>query len=196
MESVKIAVSTNGPTLDDTVNPRFGRAPGFLIVDSQTLEFSYLDNGLSQTMSQGAGIQAAQNVAESGATVVLTGYVGPKAFTALEAANVQIGQDVENMSVRKAIEEFNNGNITIASSPNSAGKSGMGGGTQNAGQSAAQSSGMEAGRGAGQGGGMGAGRGAGQGRGMGGGRGAGQGGGMGGGRCGGQGGGRKGGGRW
>ena len=192
MESIKIAVSTNGPTLDDTVNPRFGRAPGFLIVDSQTLEFSYLDNGLSQTMAQGAGIQAAQNLAGSGATVVLTGYVGPKAFTAptvvltgyvgpkaftaLEAANVRVGQDVENMTVRKAIEEFNNGNITIASSPNSAGKSGMGGAAQNTGQNAAQASGMGAGRGAG--------------------RGAGQGGGMGGGRCGGQGGGRKGGGRW
>jgi len=183
MESVKIAISTNGPTLDDTVNPRFGRAPGFLIVDSQSLEFSYLDNGLSQTMSQGAGIQAAQNVAGSGAQVVLTGYVGPKAFTALEAANVQIGQDVENMTVRQAVEEFNKGNITIASSPNSQGKSGM----------SATAQAPQQPQGAGAGAGRGAGAGMGAGRGMGGGRGQG---GQGGGRCGGQGGGRRGGGRF
>lgn len=180
MESIKIAISTNGPTLDDTVNPRFGRAPGFLIVDSQSLEFTYLDNGLSQTMSQGAGIQAAQNVAGSGAQVVLTGYVGPKAFTALEAAKVQIGQDVENMTVRKAVEEFNSGNITIASSPNSQGKSGMSGDAAQAPQQA-----QGAGRGQGGGGGQGGGRGQG---------------GQGGGRCGGQGGGqgsgRRGGGRF
>ncbi|MCT4536317.1 NifB/NifX family molybdenum-iron cluster-binding protein [Halodesulfovibrio sp.] len=176
MESVKLAISTNGPTLDDTVNPRFGRAPGFLIVDSQSLEFSYLDNGLSQTMSQGAGIQAAQNVAGSGAQVVLTGYVGPKAFTALEAAHVQVGQDVENMTVRKAVEEFNNGKITLAASPNAEGKSGMDGGATQAPQQT-QNAGNCNGAGRGQGGG-----GRGQGRGMG----RGQGGGQGGGRCGGQ----------
>lgn len=170
MESIKIAISTNGPTLDDTVNPRFGRAPGFLIVDSQSLDFTYLDNGLSQTMAQGAGIQAAQNVAGSGAKVVLTGYVGPKAFTALEAANIQVGQDVENMTVRQAVEEFNKGKITVASSPNAQGKSGMGGGAAQAPQQP---------QGAGPG--------------MGGGRGQG---GQGGGRCGGQGGGRRGGGRF
>ncbi|MFA9393386.1 MAG: NifB/NifX family molybdenum-iron cluster-binding protein [Halodesulfovibrio sp.] len=185
MESIKIAISTNGPTLDDTVNPRFGRAPGFLIVDSQSLEFTYLDNGLSQTMSQGAGIQAAQNVAGSGAQVVLTGYVGPKAFTALEAAKVQIGQDVENMTVRKAVEEFNSGNITIASTPNSQGKSGMGGG---AAQSTQQAQPTQPAPGAGQGAGRGQGGG---GRGQGG-----QGGGRCGGQGGGQGGGRKGGGRF
>lgn len=193
MESTTLAISTNGPTLDDTVNPRFGRAPGFLIVDSQSLEFSYLDNGLSQTMAQGAGIQAAQNVAGSGAKVVLTGYVGPKAFTALEAANVQVGQDVENMTVRQAIEEFNKGNITIASSPNSQGKSGMGGGTAQASQpapSAQAEQSCQQGQGAGRGQG-------GAGRGQGGaGRGQGQRGGQGSGRCGGQGGGRRGGGRF
>ena len=68
-----IAITSEAPSLDSLVDPRFGRAAGFLIVDADTMEFEYVDNGNAQTMSQGAGIQAAENVAQSGATVVLTG---------------------------------------------------------------------------------------------------------------------------
>jgi signal transduction histidine kinase len=50
---MKIAVSATGKTLDSAVDPRFGRAAGFIIVDPQTLEFEYLDNGASQAMAQG-----------------------------------------------------------------------------------------------------------------------------------------------
>ena len=90
----KIAVSCGAPDLDDLVESRFGRAAGFMIVDPETLEFEYLDNGASQAMARGAGIQAAENVARSGAKMVLTGYVGPKAFQTLQAAGVRIGQNI------------------------------------------------------------------------------------------------------
>jgi predicted DNA-binding protein (UPF0251 family)/predicted Fe-Mo cluster-binding NifX family protein len=114
----KIAISSEGPVLDDLLDPRFGRAAGFIIVDPQSLSFEYIDNGQSQTMSQGAGIQAAENVARAGVKAVLTGYVGPKAFMALDRAGIQVAQNLENMTVREAIERFNQGNVTWASSPN------------------------------------------------------------------------------
>jgi len=114
----KIAVSCEEPSLDSLVDPRFGRAAGFLIVDPDTLEFSYVDNGSSQAMSQGAGIQAAETVCRSGAKVVLTGYVGPKAFQALFAAGIKIGQNLENITVRQAIEKFNAGEVDMATAPN------------------------------------------------------------------------------
>ena len=117
----KIAVSCDGPGLDDPVESRFGRAAGFMIVDPETLEFEYLDNGSSQAMARGAGIQAAENVARSGAKVVLTGYVGPKAFQTLQAAGVQIGQNMENLTVREAVERYKTGQIEIAQEPNSMG---------------------------------------------------------------------------
>ena len=47
----KVAVSSEGPSLDDMVDPRFGRAGGFVIVNPETMETSYLDNGASQTMA-------------------------------------------------------------------------------------------------------------------------------------------------
>jgi predicted DNA-binding protein (UPF0251 family)/predicted Fe-Mo cluster-binding NifX family protein len=110
----KIAVSCEGPTLDDAVDPRFGRAAGFMVVDTDTMEFEYLDNGASQARAQGAGIQAAETVAQSGAGAVLTGYVGPKAFQALAAAGVRIAQDLDNMTVRAAVEKFKTGEVVWA----------------------------------------------------------------------------------
>lgn len=114
----KIAITSEGPTLDDAVDPRFGRAAGFIVVDPQTLEFEYVDNGASQTMAQGAGIQAAENIVRAGAKVLLTGYVGPKAFLALEAANIKVAQNLESMTVRQAVERYQKGEVAWAAAPN------------------------------------------------------------------------------
>ena len=113
-----IAITSEAPSLDSPVDPRFGRAAGFLIVDADTMEFKYVENGKAQTMSQGAGIQAAENVAQSGATVILTGYVGPKAFQALSAVGIQVGQNLDNMTVRQAIERYTSGKVDFATQPN------------------------------------------------------------------------------
>ncbi len=114
----KIAITSEGPTLDDALDSRFGRAAGFIVVDPQTLEFEYVDNGASQAMAQGAGIQAAENIARAGAKALLTGYVGPKAFMALQAAGIKVGQNLENMTVRQAVERFNSGQVEWAGAPN------------------------------------------------------------------------------
>lgn len=114
----KIAVTSEGPGLDDALDTRFGRAAGFIIVDPKTLEFEYFDNGSSQAMAQGAGIQAAEHVVNSGANIVLTGYVGPKAFRALAAAGIKVSQNLENMTVRQAIEVFTSGSVDWAKQPN------------------------------------------------------------------------------
>ena len=114
----KIAVSCESPSLDSPVDPRFGRAAGFLVVDPETMTFDYLDNGGSQTMAQGAGIQAAETVARSGAKLVLSGIVGPKEFQALAAADIKIGQNLNGLTVKEAIERFKNGDVEIASQPN------------------------------------------------------------------------------
>ncbi len=110
----KIAVSSEGPTLDDAVDPRFGRAGGFLIVDTETMETHYLDNGSAQAASRGAGYQAAELVAGAGAEVVLSGRVGPKAFDALKTAGIQVGQECDRMTVREAVEKFQKGQITLS----------------------------------------------------------------------------------
>ncbi len=114
----KIAITSEGPTLDDALDPRFGRAAGFIVVDPQTLEFQYVDNGACQARAQGAGIQAAEIIARTGAGALLTGYVGPKAFTALQAAGIKVGQNLDNMTVRQAVERFKSGQVEWAAAPN------------------------------------------------------------------------------
>lgn len=107
----KIAISSEGPTLEDKVDPRFGRAAGFIIADPEDMTSTYIDNGTGQARAQGAGIQAAETVAEHDVSAILTGYVGPKAFQALSAAGIKVAQDLGNISVKEAIELYNQGNI-------------------------------------------------------------------------------------
>lgn len=114
----KIAITSEGPSLDDQVDARFGRAAGFVVVDLETMQTQYIDNGQSQVLAQGAGIQAAELIARAGAGCLLTGFVGPKAFQALAAAGIRIGQNLEGMTVREAVERFKTGRVQIAAGPN------------------------------------------------------------------------------
>lgn len=115
----KIAITSEGPGLDDLVDPRFGRAAGFLIVDLENMNTIYIDNGQTQVMSQGAGIQAAQLVAGAGVECVLSGFVGPKAFQALSAVKIKVVQNLDGgVTVREAVEKFKRGALEFSEGPN------------------------------------------------------------------------------
>jgi len=115
----KIAITSEGPSLDDLVDPRFGRAAGFVVVDLESMETRYIDNGRTQVMAQGAGIQAAELVAGAGVGCVLSGYVGLKAFRALSAARIKVVQNLEEgMTVRQAVELFQTEGVQFANGPN------------------------------------------------------------------------------
>lgn len=113
----RIAITSEGPTLTDAVDPRFGRAGGFVVVELATGAATYVDNGSSQVLAQGAGIQAAENLVKAGAQALLTGHVGPKAFTALKAAGVKMVQGVENMTVGEAVAKFKAAEFTYSDAP-------------------------------------------------------------------------------
>ena len=85
-----IAVTAQGKDLAGEVDPRFGRAKHFLLVDSETMDFQVAENHQSLNLPQGAGIQTAQNVANHEPKVVLTGNCGPKAFKTLQAAGIKV----------------------------------------------------------------------------------------------------------
>jgi predicted DNA-binding protein (UPF0251 family)/predicted Fe-Mo cluster-binding NifX family protein len=124
-EMHKIAVSSEGPDLDGPIDPRFGRAAGFVIIDPDTMASEYVDNAASQGMAQGAGIQTAELMTRHEVGVVLTGYVGPKAFQALSAAGIKIGQNLEELSVRQAVEKYKAGQVAMAGGPNRGGAGGQ-----------------------------------------------------------------------
>ena len=68
---MKIAVTSRGAELDSEVDPRFGRARYFVIVDTDTGESRAVDNEQNLNAAQGAGIQAAQLVATQGVEALL-----------------------------------------------------------------------------------------------------------------------------
>lgn len=113
---MKVAVSSQGVNLDSQVDPRFGRCPYFVIVDTDTMEFETLQNTFAMTAG-GAGIQTAQMLANKGVEVVLTGSCGPNAYQTLFAAGVQVVIGVAG-TVRNAIEQFKAGQLPFASAPN------------------------------------------------------------------------------
>jgi predicted Fe-Mo cluster-binding NifX family protein len=100
----KICVTAKGPDLEAEVDPNFGRAAYFLIVDPNTLEFKSFGNPHSQA-GHGAGIQSAQFVAGQSVSAVLTGQVGPNAQQVLESAGIRVIA-VQGCSVGEAVSEL------------------------------------------------------------------------------------------
>jgi len=152
---MKICVTSNGPTMDASVDPRFGRCQYFVFVDSETMEHEAMPNpGIGA--SSGAGIQAAQTIADKGVGVVITGQVGPNAIQTLGAANISIVTGASG-TISDAIEQYKSGRLQAAPAAPGAPATGMPG--------AGMGRGM--GRGGGRGGGRGMGGGMGRGMGMG-----------------------------
>jgi predicted Fe-Mo cluster-binding NifX family protein len=114
---MKVAVTSKGVILDSEVDPRFGRAPYIMVVDTETMKFEAMDNSVNVNAFKGAGIQAATMVCEKGAEVLMTGYCGPKAFTTLQAGGVKVVNDVTG-TIRDAIAALKVGKVTYATSAN------------------------------------------------------------------------------
>ncbi len=110
--------------LESQIDPRFGRCPYFVIVDSETMEFEAVLNTASGSMS-GAGIQAAQIVASKGTEVLITGNVGPNAFQALSAAGIKVVTGAFG-TVREVVEKYKDRGLKETNSPTVRGHFGMG----------------------------------------------------------------------
>ncbi len=151
---MKIAVCSSGNTLESLADPRFGRCAYFMIVDTETFEFSASQNP-GVMSAQGAGIQAAQVVSSHGVSAVIAGNFGPNAYTALSAAGIHTYTGASG-TVKNAVEQLKNGQLQEVVAPTVVAHSGMG---------AAPGQGLGQGQGMGRGAGMGRGGGGGRGRG-------------------------------
>lgn len=122
---MKVAVSSNGDDLSAQVSPVFGRCSYYLFVDTESMEFEAVANPAISAPG-GAGIQAAQFIANQGAKAVLTGNVGPNAFNVLQAAGVQIFT-VTSGTVKEAVEAYKEGGLQAIAGPSAGPYAGMGG---------------------------------------------------------------------
>jgi predicted Fe-Mo cluster-binding NifX family protein len=113
---MKIAITSAGKTLDSQVDSRFGRAAHIIIIDTETMDFSVLENE-NAAAGGGAGINTAKAVIDADAKTVLTGNCGPNAGRTLNAAGIKLYTGITG-TVAEAVELFKNGKLTEASGPN------------------------------------------------------------------------------
>ena len=108
-KKMKIILPVEEKSLDALVCPSFGRTPFFLLFNTENGEHEFLDN--SAAMSQGgAGIKAAQMLADHGAEVVITYRCGENAAEVLNAAAIKIFK-AQNVSVKENIARFKEGSL-------------------------------------------------------------------------------------
>lgn len=114
---MRIAITSKGKDMDAEVDPRFGRARYLIVFDTGSGAFSTLDNLEGLNAAQGAGVQAGQAVANSGAEALITGNCGPKAFSVLRSAGVKVYIGASG-TVRQAIKAHDAGELSLADAPN------------------------------------------------------------------------------
>ena len=107
---MNIAITSEGKDLDSKVDPRFGRAAYFIIVDPETLAFEVVENSQNLNLPQGAGIQAGKTIVDHKVDVLLTGNCGPKAFKVLQTAGVKVMTGVSGQ-VKDALLQYKNNEL-------------------------------------------------------------------------------------
>ncbi|MGQ9508272.1 MAG: NifB/NifX family molybdenum-iron cluster-binding protein [Thermodesulfobacteriota bacterium] len=123
---MKIAISSTGKNLDSQIDPRFGRCQYFIFIDPETMEFETFENEGLMAMG-GAGVQAAQFIAQKGAKALITGNIGPNAASALYSSGIKVYM-VSGGTVKEVVEKYKSGNLNESSGPTVPPHFGMGGG--------------------------------------------------------------------
>jgi predicted Fe-Mo cluster-binding NifX family protein len=110
---MKICISATGNSLDSLLDPRFGRAVYFLIVDDKGKLIKAIKNTGVQAM-RGAGVTAAQIIAKEKVKIVITGNIGPNASMVLDSSGIKIFLGSPAMKVRDVLQEYQKGKLQEA----------------------------------------------------------------------------------
>lgn len=107
---MKYIFSCKGKGWESMLDPHFGRAEGFFLFDDETKKTKWISNEENENAAQGAGKLAAQLVINTGASVLITGHVGPKAFDVLSVSAMKIFISKED-SLEKVFEAYQQGKL-------------------------------------------------------------------------------------
>jgi predicted Fe-Mo cluster-binding NifX family protein len=102
-----IAITSLGPNLDSLIDPRFGRAAYFLILDEKGELLKSLKNPGKEAF-RGAGVSAGQIIIDEKIDVLITQNLGPNALRVLESSKVKTFLVEENLTVKKAFQKYQN----------------------------------------------------------------------------------------
>ena len=105
---MRIVISSDGDTIENNVDMRFGRCRYFLIVDiedGEIIDVKSVENE-GAVMGHGAGIKAAQQAGNLNPDKIITGNLGPNAFNVLSQLNISayMGSGTVKDSIQKLLE--------------------------------------------------------------------------------------------
>lgn len=107
---MKICVTSKGEGKDSLVEERFGRAPHFVFVDTESGESETLENPFLNE-SGGVGPRIVQLIVKEGADVVITGQLGGNATTTLQASGIKVFAFDGSGTVAEAITAYSEGKL-------------------------------------------------------------------------------------
>ncbi|AKB44879.1 hypothetical protein MSVAZ_2610 [Methanosarcina vacuolata Z-761] len=123
VKRMNICVTASGEGLDSEVDPRFGRCSYFVIYNPETRHVESISNAAAFT-SGGTGIKAAEIIANAEVDVLLTGTVGPNAFSMFSELGIDVQVGIKG-TVQEAIRQYKAGELQSIRSPNTTPGSGM-----------------------------------------------------------------------
>ncbi|WP_321369612.1 NifB/NifX family molybdenum-iron cluster-binding protein [uncultured Desulfuromusa sp.] len=112
-----IAITAQENSLQAEIDPRFGRAAYYMIINTETGEVTGHNNSDGINASNGAGTGAAQTLSEYGVEALYTGKVGPKAADVLNQANIPYFENISG-TVQNVLDQIQNGNILTNNTAN------------------------------------------------------------------------------
>lgn len=122
---VKICITSTGPDLDSLTDPRFGRAMYFLLFDGKGKLKEALPNPGVRAI-RGAGVAAAQEVADRGIDVLITGNIGPNASGVLLSGSIKIFLAPTGISVKEVFDMWQENKLSQIRAPSVPGGLGRG----------------------------------------------------------------------
>ena len=103
---MKIAISSTEKDLNSNVDNVFGRCPYFIIAEIKNRKIIKIEavKNISAKKLGGAGISAAQLVADKGVNAVVTGNIGPRALNVLNQFKIKVYKD--SGSIKQVLQKF------------------------------------------------------------------------------------------
>ena len=111
-----ICIPSTGPTLDSLVDPRFGRAAYFLILDSKGKIKESIENQ-AVNVQRGAGVLSAQTVAGKGIGRILVENIGPMPFHLFYSSGIKVMVGPKGLSVKDLFKAYKDKKTKEVSAP-------------------------------------------------------------------------------
>jgi len=124
-----ICITSTGTTMDAMVDHRFGRCSYFLFIDEEKESIIEVIPNPNLEVLHGAGVQSAQIVAERKPELLITGNIGPNAYSLLTSAGVKVAAGFFG-KVSDAVKEYKSGKLKLIDAPNVPGHFGKGSGNR------------------------------------------------------------------